>query len=199
MNIKYLFPIFLLLLTACNPQKKILKSGNAVIQKVSGPDIQCADNISTSIDALADEGYTILYLVRHAEKKKGGNDPALLPEGIERAKQLANILSDTKLDMVCSSPYKRTQLTASPTAERQNLEITDYSPRLKEQNTFFTELLNNNQGSRVLIVGHSNTIPKLLNHFLDSEVYNDISESEYDNFFIVAIKDGKAKVSRFKY
>ncbi len=198
MNLKYLLPL-LLILTACNPQKKILSSGKAIIQKVDGPHIQCADNISTSIGALNDESYTIFYLVRHAEKQTSGNDPALLPEGTERAKRLADILSDAKLNMVCSSPYKRTQATANPTAEIKNLKITNYNQRQNDQSAFFTDLLNNKQGSRVLVVGHSNTIPKLLNHFLGSNVYDDISESEYNNFFIVAVKEGIAEVSRFKY
>jgi len=199
MQLKQFIPLLILLLTACNPQKKILNSGNAIIEKVNGSHIQCDDNISTSIDALTDEGYNIFYLVRHAEKQKGGNDPALLPEGTERAKKLATILADIKLDMVCSSPYKRTQATASPTAETQNLKITNYSQRQADQSVFFTDLINNNPGSRVLVVGHSNTIPKLLNHFKGSDVYDNISEDEYNNFFIVAVKDGVAEVSRFKY
>jgi len=201
MQIKQILPLLLLLAitTACNPQKKLLESGNATIEKVNGTHIQCANNISTSIDALADEDYTIFYLVRHAEKQKSGNDPGLLPEGTQRAKRLADILADTKIDMVCSSPYKRTQATASPTAESKNLKITNYSQRQNDQSAFFTDLINNHPGSRVLVVGHSNTIPKLLNHFKGSDVYSDIDESIYDHFFIVAVKNEQAEINRFKY
>jgi phosphohistidine phosphatase SixA len=48
----------------------------------------------------------------------------------------------------------------------------------------------------VLIVGHSNTSPKLVNLLLDKEMYKDLDESVYNQYWVVKImgQHKKAKV-----
>ncbi|MGB4846491.1 MAG: hypothetical protein WBP41_01160 [Saprospiraceae bacterium] len=52
----------------------------------------------------------------------------------------------------------------------------------------------------VLIVGHSNTIPALLNLMVGANTYPDLPETEYDNLFVVNVSaKGDATVVQMKY
>ncbi len=196
----FLLISLLALITACNPNKKIINSGEAVITQINGNIVYCQDEVSAKFKQLSSDDYSIFFLTRHAEKVKTGADPDLLPEGKERAHRLANILELIELDMICSSPYKRTRATAEVCASTRKMEITEYNPKSNKQNAFFTDLMNNQPSSRVLVVGHSNTIPELLNFFVQESVYNHIDDDDYDNFYMVAVKDGKpGKIWNFQY
>ena len=87
----------------------------------------CATQQQTTTQTL--HKTTSYILVRHAEKVKGVKDPDLSKEGLERAKSLAYLLKDVKVDVIYSSDYKRTQQTALPVAKGQKLEVQSYDPR----------------------------------------------------------------------
>ena len=128
---------------------------------------------------------TILVLVRHAEKSTGG-DPPLTAQGRRRAEKLAKLLQEMQLDEIYASPYVRTEQTAGPVAEAQGLKISAYDPERLED---FLELVKiRNKGERVLIVGHSNTTPHLLNLLLDREAYEQIEADDYNNLYIASIE-----------
>ncbi|MFS4483281.1 SixA phosphatase family protein [Hyunsoonleella sp. 2307UL5-6] len=129
-----------------------------------------------------------LYLVRHAEKDTTNpedHNPKLTPEGMLRAAQLSTILSAFPLQAVYATNYNRTLQTAKPTALKNNLEVTIYKPFTLKAKTLVTS--NNN----ILIVGHSNTIPKLVNAIIKSDVYADINENDYGNLYHITITNGK--------
>tara|TARA_R110002124_G_scaffold48026_1_gene142129 strand:+ start:1977 stop:2516 length:540 start_codon:yes stop_codon:yes gene_type:complete len=138
-----------------------------------------------------------LIFVRHAEKvDDGSKNPPLSKKGDERALRIKNFLKNTykKVDAVFSTDYKRTEFTAQPTAKEFNLVIQKYDPRAP--NVFIKSLLKDYQGKVVLIVGHSNTTPFLVNVLLDEDRFAQLDESAYDEIFIVKASDiGKAKVS----
>ena len=70
-----------------------------------------------------------IYIVRHAEKQLVQDpDPELAQVGYIRAKKLAQILKDQEIKHIFSTNYKRTQLTAQPTAEQAGVEIQSYEP-----------------------------------------------------------------------
>lgn len=52
------------------------------------------------------------------------------------------------------------------------------------------KLLAENKGKTILVVGHSNTIPKHINQLLDKEKYHEIDESEFGNLYVIKEKDG---------
>ena len=128
---------------------------------------------------------TIIYLVRHAEKMRGGNDPKLSVAGIKRSIKLSEILKEIDLDAIYSTDYMRTRYTAKPTANKNNLETTIYDP--SDQVYFADMILKNHKGRKVLVVGHSNTIPMLVNILLGSDEYTQLDEDEYDKLFIVTL------------
>ena len=153
----------------------------------------------TQIDTLLlQKEASTFFLVRHAEKASIGNDPHLTEAGVQRANELARLLSQVPLNAVYSSNYNRTKETAQPTATAQNLSIEAYNP--SEQEAFATAVLAQYPADKVLIVGHSNTIPALVNIFLGEETYPDLSDSAYDNLYVVTVYEkGDAEVVVLKY
>ena len=134
-------------------------------------------------------------LIRHAEKGKDDpRDPSLSEEGQERAKKLAALLSNTSVDVVLSTPYKRTRQTVQLLAEQKSLEVTDYDPRDRE---IVNKLVEQYQGKTAVISGHSNTTPFYVNQLLGESAFEQLQEDEYDKIFLVsftALGEGKVTV-----
>jgi broad specificity phosphatase PhoE len=56
------------------------------------------------------------------------------------------------------------------------------------------------RGQTVLVLGHSNTVPALLNLFLGSNEYSNLPDTEYNNLFIATVSErGRARVLHLKY
>ena len=141
---------------------------------------------------------TTFILVRHAETTGTGSNPNLSVDGQARATRLSQMLDKVNLNAVYSSNYKRTMQTAQPTATAKTLPITTYDPTDPDGLSF--QALHSYPLGAVLIVGHSNTIPELLNLLVGSNSFPDIGENEYDNLFIVHVSAiGEATVTHLKY
>lgn len=123
----------------------------------------------------------VYYLVRHAEKTTEKNDPGLTDVGVRRADDLAARLSEIKLDKIYSSNYIRTRDTAAPTAKAQGVRVEIYDP--KDLEGFAAALLA--ETGHILVVGHSNTTPPLV-EFLGGEGGEPIVEAnEYNRFYVI--------------
>lgn len=133
-----------------------------------------------------DTSVTTFYLIRHAEKDRTegvGNDPQLTEEGLKRAQRWAEVLGLEPLDAVYSTDYQRTRQTAAPAAEANRLEISLYDP-----NAFYAQdWIARHKGQRILIVGHSNTTPMLVNRLLAEERFADIDDSVNGNLYVVTV------------
>lgn len=136
---------------------------------------------------------TTFILVRHAEKADDGtDDPPLNATGQERAAALADHLNETNVTAIYSTDYKRTLQTVQAIADAKGLEIKRYDP-FKEQ--LLQHIMAENTGGTVLISGHSNTTPLLLNKLIGKDQYEQFDDADYDNLFIVtatAVGKGKA-------
>ncbi len=138
---------------------------------------------------LEDERATLIF-IRHAEKADDGtSNPPLTEEGELRASRILKLLNKEFGDVhaVYSTPYKRTQLTAAPTANYFGLKVQKYDPRAP--NVFVKSLVKDHINEVVLIVGHSNTTPFLVNLVLGTEQFQQLSESAYDEVFVVKAKE----------
>ena len=144
------------------------------------------------------DSITTLFLVRHAEKDGTvWEDPGLTPAGTARADELAYILKHVKLDAIYSTPFARTKLTVQPTAEEKGLEVKLYKPNDKD---FVKNVLDEHPGGSLLIVGHSNTIPRLANQLAGRTDFNDLDDATYDNLFIASVPaEGKPVVIRMRF
>jgi phosphohistidine phosphatase SixA len=141
---------------------------------------------------------TTIFLVRHAERADAGGggmaaDPALSAVGRARAQSLAGMLKDTKLTAVFSTELKRTQQTATPTAQAQHLTVTTVPA---DKTAALVEKLKAATGA-VLVVGHSNTVPEVLTALGITPPVT-ISDSDYDNLFVV-ITGAQPKMVRLRY
>jgi 2,3-bisphosphoglycerate-dependent phosphoglycerate mutase len=142
---------------------------------------------------------TTVVLVRHCEKKLEADnpDPDLTPEGIERAQELARMLSGAGVNAIYATQFKRTQQTAKPLSEATGVPIT--VAEAKDPSGIVKSILTNNRGQTIFVAGHNNTVPEIVSE-LSGQSFPVIPESEYDNMYIVTIyRFGKAKVLKLKY
>ena len=126
------------------------------------------------------------YLIRHAEKlriDKTEINPKLNDKGILRAEKWKEILKNINLDKIYSTNYNRTIETANPTSKLQNIDITIYSPN----NIDYKNFKEINKGKKVLIVGHSNTIPNFVNGLIEKNFYDQIDDLNNSNLYLVNI------------
>ena len=136
----------------------------------------------------------VVFLVRHAEKIDSSKNPALSPAGKTRATSIARTLEDANIKFVHSTDYLRTKETAAPIAEKTRLKIYLYDagnlPSLVQKLK--------RKGGRHLVVGHSNTTPKLA-QLLGGEPGPKIDENEYDRLYIISIfKNGSTNTIRMR-
>lgn len=151
----------------------------------------------TTKEELGSEAVATFILVRHAEKQIG-KKPALTEAGEERAERLAFMLERVELDAVYSSPTKRTEMTATPTAESHNLKIINYDPSLLQD--FAKDLKRLYHGKTVLVVGHSNTTPALANYLASTDEHPRFSELDYTNYYVVTVpRIGKPRVLKMRF
>lgn len=141
---------------------------------------------------------TTVILVRHAEKGfDEAGDPDLTEEGTNRAIELKRILHNQHFDAIYSTPFKRTRQTVAPLAAVKNLEVLDYNPFKMDE---VMDIINSAKGKTILFSGHSNTTPVIINKIIGSEEYKSMSESDYDNIYIVTFSAiGQAKVIELEY
>ena len=142
-------------------------------------------------DFEAEPVITTFYLIRHAEKDRTNPenpDPELNQDGLTRALKWAEIFDPIPLDAIYSTNYERTSMTAAPTSVKKDIDIKYYDPSSLDVEEFKLQ----NEGLNVLVVGHSNTTPMMVNKLLGVEKYNQMEDSDNSSLFIVRIIDGEA-------
>ncbi len=150
--------------------------------------LQFAQKAKNEDISIKENGVTKIILFRHAEKGNDGtNNPDLNFIGEERAKKIAFILEDFNIDKIYATPFIRTEKTVSVLATQKNIEITNYDA--KDQ-SFASSLLKNGNGKTIVIVGHSNSIPMLVNKLIGKEIYKELSETEYGKFWMLTFSNG---------
>lgn len=146
---------------------------------------------------------TTFILLRHAEKdtSQAGStmmkaDPSLSKAGEVRAESLLEVLKQYKPDMIYSTNYIRTKATATPLAKKFNKEIQIYDPK---NIAAFSEQIMQETGKTVVVVGHSNTTPALVNLLIKESKYPNLDESIYNQLWIVTIENGKSNAKIIAY
>ncbi len=141
---------------------------------------------------------TVIVLVRHAEKLDSSEDPPLTPAGHERAALLANMLQDVPLSAVYSTRYQRNRDTVGPVAGKKGLETQVYEP--SNPSGFMAQVLEKHKGEAVLIVGHTDNVPKMLNFLVRKDLHTDIPMPEYDGIYIVTVaSEGHASILKLRF
>jgi len=149
-----------------------------------------SENIVETPEVIQNATY---YLIRHAEKVRtdpNHQDPSLDIKGMIRAKGWATYFEPIKIDRIYVTKYIRTKQTASFIAQQKQVSPTRYDP-----NTIYSdEFLKETNGKNVLIVGHSNTIPKLVNKLIGEEKFEDMDDADNSTLFKVTLNGADKKV-----
>lgn len=147
---------------------------------------------------LAADTTTILVL-RHAEKAEApAGDPLLSLAGETHAAELAALLGGGPPELrpqgIIVSEFRRTQETVRPLANRLGIPVLVVPT--KEIEATADRALDEFRGGRVLIVGHSNTVPEIVRR-LSGRTVPPIGETEYGTLYVVAKpRFGRAAVTR---
>ena len=144
---------------------------------------------------------TTIILIRHGERvTPSASDPPggphLNADGKDRAQTLVHVVGGSGIKAIYTSSLIRTKETAEPLAERLQLEPV---PPIDEAIDIKNHILSNHAGETVLVIGHTNTIPDVIDQFAGGNM-PDINDKEFDNLFVVtAFDSGKASVVKMKY
>jgi phosphohistidine phosphatase SixA len=126
-----------------------------------------------------------IYIVRHAEKStEPKNDPHLTAQGEQRAEALKILLQNNKIKQIFSTNTKRTKETAKPMSSFANIPIQLYNN--DTTSNFYKHIFLSKKNT--LVVGHSNTVLKMLDSLQLKRSKIAIGDNEYDNVFIVKMK-----------
>ena len=126
------------------------------------------------------------FLIRHAEKDRTdphNKNPNLNEKGKLRALKWAEVFKDLEFDKIYSTDYYRTLETVKPISKKIKKEILIYSPSIINYDKFLLD----NKNYKVLVVGHSNTIPGFVNGLIKKKLYDQIDDRNNSNLYIVKI------------
>jgi phosphohistidine phosphatase SixA len=147
---------------------------------------------------------TTVVVIRHAEKDLSVSvtDPPLTQAGEARAALLARMFGDAKLlghvDAIYVSPALRNRLTAAPLAARLGIGAT-VAPA-DDPRALARRALREHAGGRVLIVGHSDTVPQIVAELSGNPKIPEINDDEYGTMYIVTVpRIGHANLLRLNY
>ena len=159
--------------------------------------ITMPDGQTLTIQNFSDTGGSVFFIVRHAEKDTtGGSNADLNAIGRGRVKALQKILKKIKIKGIFSTDKPRTRHTAEPIAKAKHQKVILYDA--KKQDELLTRLVN--QKGKFLIVGHSNTVPQLVNILRGGDAEKEFSESDYSRIYIVSLKKmGEANVLMIRF
>lgn len=118
---------------------------------------------SSSVEAQCHQ----IFMLRHAEKSDNDpKDPDLSMSGLERVSRLKTFFQNIKFDNVYATSFKRTQQTARGIIDSSHT-LNSYNPSNHKE---ILKDIDEQSGKKILIVGHSNTIPVLGKILLEEEV-----------------------------
>lgn len=98
------------------------------------------------------------YVMRHLHTPEGASDPDLTPEGQRHAQLMVGFFREDPPSVIYVSDTKRARQTAAPLAASLGLTPKIYDPR----NTPALIQAVTAEPGTVLVVGHSNTVPDIV-------------------------------------
>jgi broad specificity phosphatase PhoE len=119
------------------------------------------------------------YVMRHLQKAEGP-DPALSAEGRANAQRLTALFAARPPRAIYVSTTRRARETAAPLAAKLGLAVKEYDP--SDTPGLVARLVA--EGGRVLVVGHSNTVPEIVER-LGGQRPAPLAETEYGDVWRV--------------
>lgn len=131
-----------------------------------------------------------VYVMRHLEKGEGA-DPGLTPEGLRHAEDLLAFFAADPPKAIYVSTTRRARETATPLASTLGLPLKTYDPA--DTTRLIAEVAR--EPGPVLIIGHSNTVPEIVEK-LGGARPEPLSESEFGDVWHVAGSDHRVEKRR---
>jgi broad specificity phosphatase PhoE len=147
-------------------------------------------------------GPTVVLIVRHAEKASDADDSPLTDAGTTRAQSLIGVVKNTNVSAIYTTQFRRNHDTAKPLSERTGVAVTEMPVDLQNPGDYGKKLakdiLEKHAGQTVLVVGHSNTVPLIIDALTGQA--GSVSGVEYHDLFIVTIPpSGQAGLIKAEY
>ena len=140
----------------------------------------------------------VVFLTRHAERADQSSDSLLSSAGKIRAKRLAEILKDGKITQIFTSEKKRTILTAAPLATALHLQPTQVPAN--DIDALLAQVRAAGPHDRLLIVGHSDTVPEIMTRLGVPPPPIGIPDTEFNNLFmLIPQASGPARLVRLRF
>ena len=160
------------------------------VVRVSEGKLHFSDGKATPIPHWNEAGWTHFFFVRHAEKVDNSDDPDLSPKGYSRAECLGRIMENAGLDLVFATDKRRTQKTAEKVqAVAHTPAIMNYPREDAAETDWMIQQLKANRGKRIFVVGHSNTIPRMIGKLVGPGfTVTELDDQNFGAFFVVASK-----------
>ncbi len=158
------------------------------VVKVSDGKLHFTDGKSTPIPHWNEEGWTFFFFVRHAEKQDASANSDLSVAGYARAERLGVIMENAGLNQVFSTDMLRTKRTAEKVQTHTHTPaVILYPSQDGAETAWLQNQLMVNRGQRLFVVGHSNTIPRMINKLMGpGTTLGELDENNFAGFFVVA-------------
>jgi len=138
---------------------------------------------------------TTLFIIRHADR--AGTADALSPAGDTRARELVHVFGKSSLGGIYTSNTVRARATAAQLATALGITPVERSPT--DSAGLVQDVLAHHRGKAVLIVGHSNTVPEIIEAAGGPSTVT-IAENEFDDLFVVQVTgSGPATLVNLQY
>lgn len=150
-------------------------------------------NKTTQITKESLSKVTQIFILRHGEKTDdAAEDPELSDAGIKRSQYWKKVLQHTTFDQVFTTEFKRNIQTANLIASNSSVKPELYYPMSFDVLNFMNQI----KGQTVLIIGHSNTIPDMVNRLINETKYPPMSHQNYNILYTITIgNDGETSSS----
>jgi len=140
-----------------------------------------------------------VLLVRHADVDVpppiGNPDPSLNVKGVLRANELARVAEVAGVTAIFTSDLKRTKETVAPLATRVGLP--QPLPVVSDVDQFAADVGAGKFGTVVLVVGHTNTIPLIIDALVSPP--QSVAVQGFDNLYLVSLAIGASQMIRLRY
>ncbi len=155
--------------------------------------------------AHAQDSPTVVLVIRHAEKAvEPGDNPGLSEAGQKRAQELVELAEEAGVNAIYTTQFKRAQDTAKPLAARLSIPVTPVEVNRENAAGYAAALaksvLAKNAGQVVLVIGHSNTVPAIVEAFGAKRPAAIDDATEFDRVFVLIVpKSGPVKLVKTRY
>ena len=133
----------------------------------------------------------VVVLVRHADKASDDEDAPLLLAGSQRAQDLMRSLAQVKLSAIVTTQFIRSKDTAKPVATAQGINPSCVKLAGGDAATVAAHVAGlkakilANPGGAVLVIGHNNTVPRLIAALGGPDALPDIEHQVFDRFYVL--------------